>query len=284
MSRIAMCAAALAWGLASLTLAQSVEVEGEVSVETPAIPTPPPPPPPPSAGVTVEAEVQPPTVVVPTPPPAPTVQGPAVEGQVIVQGEAQVQPQPVPVAPQPVPVAPAPYEPQDGPRFRWGISGLIGTLSPTDYRGIDTYAGAMGGLTAQFGAQINQFFGVTYNIYGAVGYFETRRTTGEVVGEAIAPFYHSAVFDFTPIHWFQIGAGPALHFYAGCAGNLGTVTIPACTDGGPYFGLDIRAAFILGSSHPARRNGFAIAFNFHPTLRDPDSLVGGTISFGFLSY
>jgi hypothetical protein len=41
-----------------------------------------------------------------------------------------------------------------------------------------------------------------------------------------------------------------------------------CSNPGPFFGLDARAALALGGTRPGTRGGFVVAADFHPTFAD----------------
>lgn len=220
----------------------SVGVDAQLTVPTPT--------------VRARAVVPPPPVVVVATPPAP--------------------PPPATVAAPPPPAAaPAAPGPSDGPRLRFGFGLAGGTFVPTNWTRIDRFGGAMGGLTGQIGIQFNRFLGLTYNAFGMGGYFE-RGFQGTTTGEGVAVFYNSALLDLTLGNLVQFGAGPALHFFAGCSANLGAVTA-TCSDTGPHFGMNGRVALVLG--------GFTVAADIHPTFyTNADPLIGMTLSVGGVTF
>lgn len=148
-----------------------------------------------------------------------------------------------------VAATPAAAQRYDRPRVRFGVSGVGGGF-------VGSAHGALGGVAVRVGLQINDIVAVYVQGQGLIGQF----LPGP--GDDLAGFaFHSLMVDFTIADVFQVGAGPALDFVWGCDGRYHA----SCAGSGPYFGGDLRLAFLAGSPGPGRRQGLVFSFDAHPT-------------------
>jgi hypothetical protein len=162
-------------------------------------------------------------------------------------------------------------EVKDSAHFRFGL-GLDGNylFSPGN-------AGVQGlgiGAQVRLGAQINQWMAAYYQAHGVIG--GTLSNSGGLAGPGlgtslIGTVFNSAIFEGTlPV--LHIGAGPSVDV----VGVRGLMT--ESTD--VHFGLEGRAAIVIGGHGPGRHGGFAINFNVHTTFWDGSVLATFSIGIG----
>jgi len=189
--------------------------------------------------------------------------------------EARAQDAQVTVAPAPAPtpsalvVAPAPGgapakeekppEEKDSAHLRMGF-GLDG-----DYMfgpGANSIQGLGVGLQIRIGAQINEWFAAYYQAHAVAG--GTISSAG-LASKAtfIGTVFNSALVEATlPV--LHIGAGPSVDvvgvkdFSVLASGDTGATSA--------YFGIEGRAAIVIGGHGPGHHAGFAINANVHPTF------------------
>lgn len=153
---------------------------------------------------------------------------------------------------------------QDGPveapghrtRLRFGASGVGGGF-------VGTMSGGAGGLALRVGAQLDDVFAIYVQAHALVGGFAPHPSD-----EAVAGFvFHELMLDFTIADVLQLGGGPSIDLVWGCTreNRVGT-----CSDIGPYFGGDFRAAVVLGQYGPERRGGLVLSVDVHPTWMSSD--------------
>jgi len=151
-------------------------------------------------------------------------------------------------------------EEKDFAHFRFGL-GLDGNflLSP----GTEGLQGLGIGIQVRLGVQINQWMAAYYQAHGVLG--GTLANSGDLEPAAgsgtstgiIGLLFNSAIFEATlPV--LHVGAGPSVDVI-GVKGLVADST-QAC------FGLEGRAAIVIGGHGPGRHGGFAINFNVHPTF------------------
>lgn len=149
-------------------------------------------------------------------------------------------------------------EEKDSAHFRFGL-GLDG-----DYffePGANSLQGIGVGLQIRLGVQINQWFATYYQAHAIVG--GTVSSAGLAsTATVIGTFFNSALLEATlPV--LHIGAGPSIDVlgvkgFALMGGETGST--------GAYFGVEGRAAIVIGGHGPGRHGGFAINANVHPTF------------------
>jgi hypothetical protein len=146
-------------------------------------------------------------------------------------------------------------EQRDTTHFRFGL-GLDANylLSP----GNEGLQGLGIGVQLRLGAQINQWMAAYYQAHGVLG--GTLSDSGMLNGAGtglIGTVFNSAVFEGTlPV--LHVGAGPSVDVIGVKGLMTGSTTV--------RFGLEGRAAIVIGGHGPGRHGGFAINFNVHPTF------------------
>jgi hypothetical protein len=157
-------------------------------------------------------------------------------------------------------------EEKDTAHFRIGF-GLDG-----NYLFASGLNGAAIGLQLRLGAQVNQWFAVYYQGHALVGGIVggSEATGAGVLGAG----FNSLMAELT-LPLLHLGAGPSIDYVgiAGCSATSG-----CSPETGAHFGIDGRAALVIGGHGPGRHGGFAINFNVHPTFIDGSVLT--TLSLG----
>ncbi len=145
-------------------------------------------------------------------------------------------------------------EEKDSAHFRFGL-GLDANyfVSP----GTNGIQGLGIGLQVRLGVQMSQWWAIYYQAHGILG--GTLADSGDLLGaNVIGTVYNSGMIEATlPV--LHIGAGPS----ADVVGVAGLMT-PESTN--VFFGIDGRAAIVIGGHGPGRHGGLAINFNVHPTF------------------
>ena len=140
-------------------------------------------------------------------------------------------------------------------RFRWGINALGGPL-------MGGYKGGAGGIAARFGWQLDSLLGIYAQPVFLVGAGATASNSG-ASATGMALFGGGVLGDLTFGDFYYIAAGPEVLF--GGIGEASASTNSASASGstGPYFSVDFRTGFALGSRHPDRRKAFIIGLDMH---------------------
>lgn len=161
---------------------------------------------------------------------------------------------------------PPPAAQGPGAHLRFGLGADLAALGSTDFFGLGV------GLQARLGVQLSPWFAVYYQPHAIGGLV----LTGDSSAGALGAVFNSANIELDlPI--LQLGAGPSLDVLALAGCSLGDA---GCTvDNGTYFGVDVRAALMIGPHGPGTHSGFAIEANLHPTFLDADVLTTFTLGF-----
>ncbi|GDX82309.1 hypothetical protein LBMAG42_41200 [Deltaproteobacteria bacterium] len=167
------------------------------------------------------------------------------------------------------PAAAEPSPPPDrgpGAHLRFGLGADLAALGATDFFGLGV------GVQARLGVQLSPWFAVYYQPHAIGGLV----LTGDSSAGALGALFNSANVELDlPI--LQVGAGPSVDVLALAGCSLGTATCNV--DNGTYFGVDVRAALLIGPHGPGTHSGFAIEANLHPTFLDTDVLTTFTLGF-----
>ena len=165
-------------------------------------------------------------------------------------------------------------EEKDSAHFRFGMGVDADYLVAPGSTGIQGFGA---GLQFRVGAQVNQWFAIYYQPHALVGgTISTGAITAMNLPSAtlIGAVFNSALAELT-LPALHIGAGPSVDV-------IGvkdyTVLNPVANSFGAAFGVDGRAAIVVGGHGPGRRVGFAINANVHPTFWQ--GLVFTTFSIG----
>lgn len=151
-----------------------------------------------------------------------------------------------------------PHHHWDGPRLRFGASGVGGGF-------VGAVHGAVGGLALRVGVQFNDIVAIYVQGQGLLGMFLPEPLPS--ISRANGFVFHELMLDLTFFDMLQLGAGPSLDFVWGCSvENRGAL----CAREGPFFGGDFRLAVIFGGHGPHRRAGFVVSVDAHPTWFDSD--------------
>lgn len=179
-------------------------------------------------------------------------------------------------APAPAPVAAGEEEvevgAQGGPRFRWGVSGMVGPSF-----GVSRIA--VFGFDARFGAQVNDVFGFYAQPMFQLGVGfntdlpEDTRTYGQ------ATFGMAAMFDVTIAHFIYLAAGP--EYVNGVVGLRDRYAGDEGSDYGPFFSVASRIGVVLGKMKAHRRRGLAVGIDTRVVLVDSGVLVTPLLSAGY---
>ena len=169
-----------------------------------------------------------------------------------------------PPAPTTVVVTPPPAAPvresaekredADFAHFRFGL-GLDANYLVTP--GANGVQGLGVGMQVRLGVQINQWFAAYYQAHGIVG--GTLDDTGNLEGAGLVGMvFNSGMLEATlPV--LHLGVGPS-------ADVIGVAGLSQEQPTNVFFGIDGRAAIVIGGHGPGRHGGFAINFNVHPTF------------------
>jgi hypothetical protein len=151
-------------------------------------------------------------------------------------------------------------EEKDSAHFRFGM-GLDANylFSPNRLQGLGI------GVQVRLGAQINQWMAAYYQAHGVLG--GTLADSGSLMGTGtgiIGTVFNSGIFEATlPV--LHVGAGPSVDVIG--VKGLMTGATQVC------FGLEGRAAIVIGGHGPGRHGGFAINFNVHPSFWESTVLM-----------
>ncbi len=180
-----------------------------------------------------------------------------------------------------VSVAPAPYsappaeekkdeEKRDSAHFRFGM-GLDGNFflspAPTSIDGLGA------GLQLRLGVQINSWCAAYYQAHAILG-GTLQGANLETHATLIGAVFNSVLFEAT-LPALHVGAGPSLDVLGVEGFSFQNGTSGAVT---PAFGLDGRAALVIGGHGPGRHAGFEIEANAHPTFWN--GIIAATFSLG----
>jgi hypothetical protein len=206
---------------------------------------------------TSPAPALPPPVPPPGPPPAvpPSVPPPAGTPAAAVV----VQPAPAPAV---VEKKDKDKEERDYTHFRFGLGIDANYIVSPGTLGLQ---GLGIGVQVRLGAQINQWMAAYYQAHGILG--GTLADSGSLMGAGtgiIGAVFNSGIFEAT-LPLLHIGAGPSVDV----VGVRGLATDATQV----WFGLEGRAAIVIGGHGPGRHGGFAINLNVHPTFWDSGVLM-----------
>lgn len=160
-------------------------------------------------------------------------------------------------------------------RFRWGINALGGPL-------MGGYKGGAGGIAARFGWQLDSLLGIYAQPVFLVGAGATASSNG-ASATGMALFGGGVLGDLTFGDFYYIALGPEVLF--GGIGEASASTNSASASGstGPYFSVDFRTGFALGSKHPDRRNAFIIGLDMHVVFAGKVALLP-MVSLGYEAF
>jgi len=161
--------------------------------------------------------------------------------------------QPPPAAPAPAIAAPAPAPAAapteaDGVRFRWGLAAAVGLES------VSVFSGAMYGLDARFGVQVNHLLAI---------YVQPHLSFGSLSGEGIGAGVSGATGTFTTA---AIGEVTLVdHFFVGAGFGYGVLNNPA----GPMFQVRAGGYPLAGrGDNGIRRRGLMIGVDLRTIFID----------------
>jgi hypothetical protein len=159
-----------------------------------------------------------------------------------------------PPAAAPVHESVAKKEDPDYAHFRFGL-GLDANYLVTP--GTNGFQGLGAGVQVRLGAQMNQWIAVYYQAHGIVG--GTLENSGNLAGATLVGMvFNSGLLEAT-LPLLHLGVGPS-------ADVIGVAGLSQERPTNVYFGIDGRAAIVIGGHGPGRHGGFAINFNVHPTF------------------
>jgi hypothetical protein len=168
-------------------------------------------------------------------------------------------------------------EEKDSAHFRFGMGLDADYLLAPGSTGIQGFGA---GLELRLGAQVNQWFAVYYQPHAivggtlSIGSSVVPGTPGLPSANLIGAVFNSGLAELTlPI--LHLGAGPSADIIG--VKNY-SLTTGVANSFGAYFGIDGRAAIVIGGHGPGRHLGFAINANVHPTFWN--GIVFTTFSLG----
>lgn len=168
-------------------------------------------------------------------------------------------------APPPGPGGPTPRQ-GPGPHLRFGLGLDLAALGSSSFFGLGV------GVQARMGLQLSPWFAVYYQPHAIGGLVVAGDTSAGLLGAVFNSF--NLELDL-PI--LQLGLGPSIDVVALTGCSLGSGSCE--TGNGIYFGVDTRAALLLGPHGPGTHSGFALEANLHATFVDGDVLTTFTVGF-----
>jgi hypothetical protein len=147
---------------------------------------------------------------------------------------------------------------KDSAHFRFGMgldADYLLAPSPTSLQGLGA------GLQVRLGVQINSWCATYYQAHAVIG--GTVQGSGlETNATLIGAVFNSVLFEATlPV--LHVGAGPSVDVLGVRGFSLQGGETASTT---ASFGLDGRAAIVIGGHGPGRHAGFDIEANVHPTF------------------
>ncbi len=166
---------------------------------------------------------------------------------------------------------------RSGGRFRFAFALGGGPL-------VGDVDGAVGGLYVQLGWQLSSALAIYYQPTALIGAFLLSDIT-----DARAALWNQLMADVTFSDHFQVGFGPSLDLATGCSASLSEVAFEksrgGCADRPAFFGLNARAAAVIGGGTSRRRGGFLVAVDVHHTFGEYDTgLTAAFFSLGGVMY
>ncbi len=192
---------------------------------------------------------------------------------------AQAVPPPPPQAA--YPAAPPPPSVVDGVRVRWGFTIFGGVASPI---GADADSSGVGGVLGRIGVQINNTWGVYYQLGGIVGAYVVAGP-GEAESNVFAAAWNTLMGSATLFHMLDFGLGVSVDSVASVSAAASSGDDPSASStvyAGTTGGLHGRVALIFGRApyDVPRRGGFAISLDLHNTFIEGDGLFTATLGLG----
>ncbi len=167
-------------------------------------------------------------------------------------------------APPPQPSGPPPR--RGGAHLRFGLGLDFAALGDPGFFGLGV------GVQARMGLQLSPWFALYYQPHALGGVVVSGETSAGLLGAV----YNSVNLELD-LPLLQFGLGPSIDVIALAGCSLGSAS---CESGnGTYFGIDTRAALLLGPHGPGTHSGFALEANLHPTFVDDEVLVSFTVGF-----